>query len=130
MRKSTIIHASTIKVKNFSRRALITTESTGSRLDDIERSSAGRIAGIVHHKIRCWCITREIAELPGIIGKIIRLVDRSLKIRELTSRLAGLVVVFEMSFFDTGEVTIISAVCLGHVVENGITTIRTTSIIQ
>jgi len=71
VRKSTFIHASSIKVKNFSRSALITAKSTRSRLDDIERSSAGSIAGIVHHKIRFRSRAGEITELPGIIGHII-----------------------------------------------------------
>jgi len=44
--------------------------------------------------------------------------------------LAGLVVVFEMSFLDTGKITVISAVSLSHVVKNGVTTIRATSVVQ
>jgi len=69
--KGTIIHAGSIKVQHFIRRALITTKSTRSRLNDIEGSSAGSIAGIVHHKIRCSSRTGEITEFPGIIGHII-----------------------------------------------------------
>jgi hypothetical protein len=52
VRKCTFIHTCAIKVKNLFRSTTITAESTGSRLDYIERSSTRRIAGIVHHKIR------------------------------------------------------------------------------